>query len=65
MHAMEIHARATIAAALIVSRAVEVPTVPLRGEWVEDPAILRLRELTEYIYQAIVYSPRPTHPPQS
>lgn len=53
MDPMEIHARATIAAALIMSRAVEVPTIPTRGEWSHDTAALRLRDLTDYIYQMI------------
>jgi hypothetical protein len=53
MDTMEIQARATIAAALIMSRAVEVPTIPTRGEWSQDAAALRLRDLTDYIYQMI------------
>ena len=53
MDPMEIQARATIAAALITSRAVEVPTIPTRGEWSQDTAALRLRDLTDYIYQMI------------
>jgi hypothetical protein len=53
MDPMEIQARATIAAALIMSRAVEVPTIPTRGEWSQDTAALRLRDLTDYIYQMI------------
>jgi len=59
MDPMEIQARATIAAALIMSRAVEVPTIPASVEWSQDvtwwqdTAALRLRELTDYIYQTI------------
>lgn len=53
MDPMEIQARATIAAALITSRAVEVPTIPTRGTWSQDTAALRLRDLTDYIYQTI------------
>jgi len=49
----EIQARATIAAALIVSRAVEVPAIPLSGNWAQDSAALRLRDLTDYVYQMI------------
>ena len=49
----EIQARATIAAALIISRAVEVPAIPLSGNWSEDSAALRLRDLTDYVYQMI------------
>jgi hypothetical protein len=45
----EIQARATIAAALITSHAVEVPTLPTSG----DTAALRLRELTDYVYRMI------------
>jgi hypothetical protein len=57
MEATEIQARATIAAALIVSRAVEVPTIPMSGEWSNDTAALRLRDLTDYVYQMLT-SPR-------
>ena len=59
MDPMEIQARATIAAALITSRAVEVPTIPAGVEWSQDvkwwqdTAALRLRDLTDYIYQTI------------
>jgi hypothetical protein len=59
MDPMEIQARATIAAALIMSRAVEVPTIPASVEWSkdvkwwQDTAALRLRDLTDYIYQTI------------
>ena len=56
MEASEIQAKATIAAALIVSRAVEVPTIPTRGDWSEDTASLRLRDLTDYVYQMITSS---------
>ena len=53
MEPTEIQARATIAAALIVTRAVEVPTIPTRGDWSNDTAALRLRDLTDYVYQMI------------
>jgi len=53
MEAGEIQARAAIAAALIVSRAVEVPTIPTSGDWSHDSAALRLRDLTDYVYQMI------------
>ena len=53
MEPSEIQARAAIAAALIVSRAVEVPTIPLSGDWSHDSAALRLRDLTDYVYQMI------------
>ena len=56
MEATEIQARATIAAALIVGRAVEVPTIPTSGDWSKDVAALRLRDLTDYIYQMITSS---------
>jgi hypothetical protein len=46
----EIQARAMIAAALITSHAVEVPTIPRSGDWSQETAALRLRELTDYIY---------------
>jgi hypothetical protein len=57
MEPIEIQARATIAAALIVSRAVEVPTIPTSGDWSKDAAALRLRDLTDYVYQMLT-SPR-------
>ena len=57
MEPMEIQARAAIAAALIVSRAVDVPTIPTSGDWSQDTAVLRLRDLTDYVYQMIT-SPR-------
>lgn len=53
MKPTEIQARATIAAALIVSRAVEVPSIPTTGDWTKDTAALRLRDLTDYVYQMI------------
>jgi hypothetical protein len=49
----EIQARATIAAALIVSHAVEIPTIPPSGDWSQDASALRLRALTDYVYQMI------------
>jgi hypothetical protein len=53
----EIQARATIAAALIMTRAVEVPTIPMSGDWSDDTAALRLRDLTDYVYQMITTPP--------
>jgi hypothetical protein len=44
MDPMEIQARATIAAALIMSHAVEVPTIPTSGTWSQDTAAVRLRQ---------------------
>jgi hypothetical protein len=52
MDPSEIHAKATIAAALIISHAVEIPTMPT-GRPSADPAVNRLRDLTNYIYEAI------------
>lgn len=49
----ELQARAIIAAALITSHAVEVPTIPPEGDWSRDASALRLRELTNYVYQMI------------
>lgn len=57
MEPNEIQARATIAAALITSRAVEIPTIPSSGDWSQDTAALRLRDLTDYVYQMITTSP--------
>jgi hypothetical protein len=58
MEPTEIQARATIAAALILTHAVEVPTIPTSGDWSRDIAALRLRDLTDYVYQMIT-SPQP------
>jgi hypothetical protein len=58
MEPTEIQARATIAAALIMTRAVEIPTIPLSGDWSKDTAALRLRDLTDYVYQMII-APQP------
>jgi hypothetical protein len=52
MEASEIQARATIAAALITAHAVEVPTIS-RDLRQKDAASRRLRELTDYVYEAI------------
>jgi hypothetical protein len=53
MEPPEIQARATIAAALIVSRAVDLPTIPTSGDWSRDTAALKLRDLTDYVFQMI------------
>ena len=52
----EIQALATIAAALIVTRAVEVPSIPTRGDWSKDSAAFVAR-LTDYVYQIITNPP--------
>ena len=56
MEPTEIQARATIAAALIMSRAVDLPTIPTSGDWSKDTSALRLRDLTDYVYQMITSS---------
>jgi hypothetical protein len=54
MDPIEIQAKATIAAALIASHAVEIPALPKNaGHWALDPAALRLRELTDRVYDTI------------
>lgn len=53
MDPMELQAKAAIAAALIASRSVEIPTIPQSGDWMDDPASIRLRDLTDYLYQVI------------
>ena len=57
MEPFEIQAKATIAAALIMSQAVQLPTIPTSGDWSHDAAAIRLRDLTDYVYQMIT-SPR-------
>jgi hypothetical protein len=54
MDPTELSAKATIAAALITSHAVEIPVLPRRGAGSQDQAAQRLRELTEYVYQALI-----------
>jgi hypothetical protein len=53
MDPVEAQAKATIAAALIVRGAVEVPTIPAGGDWKRDAAALRLRRLTDFVYQSL------------
>ena len=59
MDPIEIQAKAAIAAALIVSHAVEIPRIPTSGDWSTDAAALRLRDLTDYVYQMITRAPVP------
>jgi hypothetical protein len=49
----ELAAKATIAAALITSHAVDIPAVPRDSLGGSDPAAVRLRVLTDYVYEAI------------
>jgi hypothetical protein len=53
MDPVELHAKATIAAALIASHAVSIPTVPKDSRGTADPAAIHLRVLTDYVYMAI------------
>lgn len=53
MDSGEVQARAAIAAALIVSGAVEVPALPRNGQHLPDAAGVRLRDLTDYVYRLI------------
>ena len=53
MNAVEIQAKAAIAAALISTRAVPLPCIPSSREWAHDAASVRLRELTDYVYDVI------------
>ncbi len=56
MDSTELQVRATIAAALITAHAVEVPTLPTASKKASgrDEAAVRLRELVDYVYEAIV-----------
>ena len=55
MDPTEILAKATIVAALIATHAVDVPSMPKRPHAGHaDEAAMRLRELTDYVYDAIV-----------
>ena len=53
MDPLEAQARVTIAAALIVRGAVEIPTLPSAGQRLPDAAGVRLRELSDYLYQLL------------
>jgi len=53
MDPLEAQAKAIIAAALIVRGAVEVPSMPSGSQRVLDPAGVRLRELTDYVYRIV------------
>jgi len=53
MDSDELRNKVTIAAALIIRGAVEVPTLPSRDGSISDAAGLRLRELTDYLYRII------------
>jgi len=53
MDPLEAQAKATIAAALIVRGAVEIPTMPSPGQQMRDAAGVRLRELTDYVYRLL------------
>jgi hypothetical protein len=53
MDPVEAQTRAIIAAALITRGAVEVPAIPSRGQRRPDPAGVRLRELTDYVYRLL------------
>jgi len=55
MDPAEIQAKATIVAALIATHAVDVPSMPKHlpaGR--QDQAVIRLPELIDYVYHAIV-----------
>jgi hypothetical protein len=55
MDPTEIHAKATIAAALIASHSVEIPRIPSSGsDWTKDVAAVRLHDLTDFVYRTIV-----------
>lgn len=58
MDSAELQARVTLASALIASRAVEIPSsLPHTGRWTDDDAAVRLRDLTDYLYQVLAADP--------
>jgi hypothetical protein len=57
MSETEILAKATIAAALIASHVVETPTIPKGGSGASNAGAIRLRELTDYVYNTITAGP--------
>jgi len=56
MDSSEAQARASIAAALIVRGAVQVPSLPRDDDEMPDPAGVRLRDLTDYVFRLITTS---------
>ena len=56
MEPSEVQAKATIAAALITTHAVDIPTMLKDRHGTHEQAARRLRELTDYVYQAIIGS---------
>lgn len=52
MEPFEIQAKITLAAALILSHAVEVPTLPTDDD-TPDAAAVRLRALTDHLYDVL------------
>jgi hypothetical protein len=59
MDPVEAQTRATIAAALIVRGAVEIPLIPAAGQRVPDAAGMRLRDLTDYLYRLLTLDEPP------
>jgi hypothetical protein len=59
MDPLEAQAKASIAAALIVRGAVEIPAMPSGRQQVADAAGMRLRELTDYIYRLLTMEEPP------
>ena len=59
MDPLEAQSRAIIAAALIMRGAVEVPFVPTGGQRLPDPAGMRLRDLTDYVYRLLTIDEPP------
>jgi hypothetical protein len=59
MDPLEAQARATIAAALIVRGAVEIPLIPTGGQRLPDSAGMRLRDLTDYVYRLLTIDEPP------
>ena len=53
MDPLERQTKAIIAAALIVRGAVEVPSLPADERSLPDAAGVRLRQLTDYLYQLL------------
>jgi hypothetical protein len=54
MDAAELHAKAIIAASLIASHIVSIPTLPAKGtQGRPDQAAVHLRALTDYVYAAL------------
>jgi hypothetical protein len=62
MESAEIQAKAIIAAALIISQAVEARQIDVRQHWHAEEHMRRIRSLTEFIYRGLTDPPGDASP---